>query len=89
MVTRRIYDKTLIINYKEGDRSLYRVEEDIKDDIEDRNHVVTEGDTLQSISHRYYQSSLAWFLIADKNQLDDIFNLEVGSNLVIPNIRKL
>jgi nucleoid-associated protein YgaU len=89
MVTKELYHNGLVITYPEGDISLERLPQDIKDDIEDKIHTVSESDNLTFISNKYYKQSNLWHIIAEKNNLDDIFNLVIGSNLVIPNKKKL
>lgn len=84
-----LYHNPLIITYKEGDESLYRAIMDIDDDVNDKTYTVRQDDTLLSIAHRFYKNSKGWYIIADKNNIDDIFNLEVGSRLIIPNHTKL
>lgn len=89
MEARNLYDESILISYNEGDTSLEPVEKIIKDDINDSSHIVKDGDTLQSISHKFYKDSRKWWLIARKNQLDDVFNLIIGSELIIPNNKRL
>lgn len=78
----------LVINYQDGDQSLVRVPIEFINDIEDKSHIVIEGDTLTSLSHFYLGSSRNWWKIADRNNLDDIWNLEIGSEIIIPNPNK-
>jgi nucleoid-associated protein YgaU len=87
MVDRLLYDKALVVKYKEGDVSYFRNNEVIQDDINDKLHIVQDNQTLQTISHFYYGSSSYWFLIADKNieSIDNIFELAPGTKLIIPN----
>jgi LysM repeat protein len=51
-----------------------------------RTYVVREGDTLASISRRFYKSSGRWKKIRDanKNLIDDPGKLKPGTTLVIP-----
>jgi LysM repeat protein len=51
-----------------------------------RTYVVREGDTLASISRRFYKSSRRWKKIRDanKNLIDDPGKLKPGTTLVIP-----
>ena len=81
-----LYDRGYQVNYSEGDRSLNRDFVLYKISVSDRFHVILEGDTLYSIARTYYGFSSLWFLIADANDdVDDIFQLTVGSSIVIPN----
>lgn len=49
-----------------------------------RIHVVTEGETLPLIAYDAYNDVLAWRLIADANNLDDVANLKIGTRLQLP-----
>lgn len=54
-------------------------------------HKVRQGDTLLIIADKYYGDSKYWWVIADindtdKNPLIDIFDLELGRELLIPKI---
>jgi LysM repeat protein len=51
-----------------------------------RSYVVQSGDTLASISRRFYRSSARWKEILDANRkrIDDPEKLRVGQSLVIP-----
>ena len=84
---RILYDKALVVKYKEGDVSYFRNNEIIPDDLGDKVHTVSDNETLQRISHRYYGESSYWFLIADKNLevIENPFQLIPGTKLVIPN----
>jgi LysM repeat protein len=52
----------------------------------DRNYVVQSGDTLFSISRKFYKSPKRWkeILNANKNNIHDPKKLTVGQTLVIP-----
>jgi hypothetical protein len=49
-------------------------------------YVVKEGDTLASISRRFYKTSKRWkeILDANKKKIDDPENLKAGESLTIP-----
>ena len=51
-----------------------------------RNYVVRDGDTLASISRRYYKTSGKWqkILNANRSVIDDPAKLKAGQTLVIP-----
>lgn len=51
-----------------------------------RTYVIKSGDTLASISRRFYKSSARWkdILDANRNTIDDPEKLKVGESLVIP-----
>lgn len=56
------------------------------DDIE---HTVKNGDRLDRLAYYYYGSHKYWWIIADYNELDNIFELEIDSKLVMPSLRTL
>lgn len=47
---------------------------------------VVEGDTLWSISEKYYNSGFDWQKIAEANSITDPINLEKGTKLTIPGL---
>jgi hypothetical protein len=51
-----------------------------------RTYVVKSGDTLASISRKFYKSSARWKKIRDANadKIDDPQNLKIGETLTIP-----
>ena len=51
-----------------------------------RNYVVKKGDTLASISRKFYKTSGRWKRIRDANagKIDDPENLKIGETLTIP-----
>lgn len=51
------------------------------------NHVVAEGDTLQSIAMQVWGDDALWYLIADANGLTAADVLVVGDSLKIPNVQ--
>lgn len=51
------------------------------------NHVVAEGDTLQSIAMQVWGDDALWYLIADANGLSAADLLVVGDSLKIPNVQ--
>ncbi|MDE1465442.1 LysM peptidoglycan-binding domain-containing protein [Spartinivicinus poritis] len=51
-------------------------------------HTVVAGDTLGRIAKQYYGDAMRYPEIAKANQLEDINRLEIGQQLVIPNIEQ-
>lgn len=47
-------------------------------------HTVASGETLATISSKYYGSALLWWRIAEANRIDDPRTLTVGKSLLIP-----
>lgn len=59
---------------------------------EQKTHTVTSGETLSGIAGKYYQDTNLWPLIAAANNyktLDQIHNLQIGKQLIIPPKRNL
>lgn len=83
-----LYDDGYILTYKEGDKSLQRDKLVYKEDIEDEMHTIIEGDTLTRIAYRYYKDPLKWYIIADINEIENPFYLEIGEEIIIPNLNK-
>jgi len=91
MITEGLYDRGYLIEFEEGDISLQRTFLYYPKSVYDKYHVVTEGDTLLTIAQKYYNNQASWFVIADVNSelIDDIFELVVGTSLVIPDLNIL
>jgi hypothetical protein len=49
-----------------------------------RSHVVSDGDSLQSIAFRFYRDPTRWREIATENDIDDPVRLRPGTRLQIP-----
>lgn len=47
-------------------------------------HIVGRNETLDTIALKYYGRPLYWWIIADYNDILDVFNLKEGTNLKIP-----
>ena len=79
------YDNTRVyqLDYLEDDYSLER-SEDIDFTSSGIQHTVVEGETLQSISNKYYGNSSRWADIADYNGIINPFDLDIGDVLIIP-----
>ncbi len=52
-------------------------------------YTVAEGDTLWSISEKYYKSGYNWVDIAKENNLANADFLEAGQKLTIPNVKPI
>jgi nucleoid-associated protein YgaU len=86
-----LYEKGYIVSYQEGDVSLQRTPINFLGSVDEKYHVVSEGDTLLSIAQSRYDDQFLWYIIADANpiQVPDIFDLVVGTILLIPNKQTL
>lgn len=87
-MAKNLYSAGYVVNYPEGDISLERVKIIHIEDIDDKAYTIREGDTLSYISFKFYGNPLYWYLIADVNEIDNPFDLEIGLNLIIPNINR-
>lgn len=47
-------------------------------------HVWTATDTISLLAHRYYDDWRLWRLIAERNELRDVRQIEPGTELIIP-----
>ena len=83
-----LYDKGYIVNYNEGDSSLHRTPLGYLVSVNDIFHTIRDGESLLSISRKYYNTQKLWYVIADVNMglIEDIFQLPVGTDIVIPNL---
>jgi len=91
MVNNNLYDDGFIVTYAEGDASLERIPLEIVHDLEDESHTVKEDEALTDIAQEHYKDSRKWYAIADANidVLEDVFNLQPGQELIIPNANKI
>ena len=79
------YTDSYRIIYEEGDESLERRPINHREDIDDIIYQIREGDKLTSIAFKFYNNPLLWYIIADVNNIINPFELEIGSNIIIPN----
>ena len=87
MIIKNLYDRGYIVSYEEGDQSLHRGLIQYMASVDDIYHTIGTNDTLHIIARKYYKSSALWFIIADVNaEIEDIFNLPIGSSILVPNI---
>lgn len=54
------------------------------EDSELRIHVWTATDTISSLAHRYYGDWRQWRIIAERNNISDVRQIETGTELIIP-----
>lgn len=82
----KLYELGYLVQYKEGDISLHRTSIPFIATVEDKYHVVKDGDTLLSIAQEYYDDCQLWYILADANPIvvTDIFELTVNTTLLIP-----
>lgn len=78
-----------ITTFEDGTQSLDRPRLVHVPAIKDKLHIITSFDDLQSISFKRYGDSKFWWILRDVNNLDDIFTLEVGKSLIIPDLNKI
>lgn len=90
-VTDNLYYDSIIVDYEEGDRSLERFPLVQDYDLYDKTYTIKQGDTLLQLADYFYNTSRAWWLIADNNQdvITNIFELEIGKQIIIPNYKKI
>lgn len=54
-----------------------------------RAHVLTQGDNLQQLAFRTYQTPTSWRAIAEVNGIDDPLRVPVGAMIYLPNVDEL
>jgi len=86
MADRKMYDRSLVVNYPQGDSSLEILPEVYIPSHLDKTHVVVSGDTLARIAEDYYGSPEPWFIIMQANEIIKPWELTPGTTLIIPNI---
>lgn len=77
-------DDCFVLNYPDGEYSLERFDKTSELRASDVTHIVLEGETMQSIAHKYYKDSGRWGDILTFNNFIDPFEVEPGTVLVIP-----
>jgi len=76
-----------IVEFPEGDSILQRKELIYEPSAsKDITHVTTEGDTIYGLAYKYYGDDKWWHVIADANQLYNPFDLQLGLELLIPDL---
>lgn len=49
-----------------------------------RVHVWVMTDTITGLAHKFYGDLLLWHVIADRNEIVDVRQIEPGTELIIP-----
>lgn len=82
------YSVGSIFQFPEGDVLLDRVPLTYVPSSTDRYYTVEQGESLWSIAGRadVFGQSKYWWIIADVNDIDNGFNLGVGTTLIIPTL---
>ena len=72
---------------KEDNKYIYGTTSQLKKSISYVAHIVKNYDTLDSLSLYYYHSPLYFWVIADFNDIQDVFaELKVGTTIKIPTL---
>jgi len=82
--------KGTIITFDDGLKILIRAKTILTERTLYKNHIVKEGETLESIAFKEYKAGGYWLMLMDINT--DIFNpfeLEVGSNVILPRLNSV
>jgi nucleoid-associated protein YgaU len=81
-----LYDRSpIIIEFKDRTQTLESVELYAPYEYDGYvRYYVKEGETLMTIANKFYNNPHMWYTIAEVNEIDDIFNLEIGLELQIP-----
>jgi PKD repeat protein len=83
------YSTGFVINYGDSLSSMNRKKIRYKADRKDQWHVVTIDNTIWDISMQYYKDSKWYWVIMDVNNLENCFELPVGTTILIPDLIKL
>lgn len=79
------YANSYILTHpEEQEAGLIRVPYKYRPHINDKFHIIKEGERLDTIAYLYYGDSKKWFIIADSNDIINPFLLEPGESLLIP-----
>ena len=81
-----LYSSGYQVEFKEGDTALHRDRVQLRNNSNSKQHVIVDGEDLHSIAFKYYGSDHQWFIIADINNVQNPWELEVGAILLIPNL---
>lgn len=78
---------SLVFNYVSGKRQAEEKAAEVKKQEQltpPTTHTVTDGETLWSISEKFYQTGYNWVDLAKSNNLIDADHIEVGQTLTVP-----
>jgi hypothetical protein len=54
--------------------------------VNDRIHVILQGERIWQISFDYYKSANWWWVISDVNNIENVLDLPVGTEILIPDL---
>ncbi len=74
----------LVVNYLRDNKGFLPESGVSVDQTESTNHTVVEGETLWSISEKYYGNGYKWTEIAEVNSLQSPNEIEAGQTLDLP-----
>lgn len=83
------YAKGVIIKYKDDTLALFRGKLIYVESPQDKYHIISDNERLDTIAYLYYQNSKLWWVLADTNKIFDPLLLTVGQTILIPNIPSL
>lgn len=91
-----LYSNGKIIEFKSGDKLLLRNKLKYELGTDDIYHLVKDGDRLDLLAYRYYDSNVEdaskyWWILADVNEIMNPLDLSelVGTEILIPNISRV
>lgn len=91
-----LYGNADFLQFPDGEQLVVRKPIEWRGELTDRYHTLLEGETLDWVAWKYYQTRAGdnagelWWIIADVNKIANPFDLEdfVGTELLIPNYDK-
>ena len=80
-----LYANGIIVEYSDGTAVLERELKVLPRNALDEPYTIKQGDTLTNLAGAKLGNSKLWHVIADNNpQIEDIFNLQIGLDIIIP-----
>lgn len=75
-----------ILTFTEGEDTLNRPQLKHVKSPKDILHTVTDWDNLWNLSYDYYGTSKYYWVIQDINEIENAFELDSGTNIIIPDL---
>jgi nucleoid-associated protein YgaU len=76
---------TLVI-LSDGEIALDRAVPNIPGTVYDKLYVIKDNDELSQLAFSFYGDSKLWWILADRNNIMNPFELTVGTALIVPDL---
>lgn len=80
------YHFGVISIFLDGEQSLDREKLVIPSSPLDKFYIIRSNDEMTTIAYKFYGDSKYWWIIADRNDIENPFILEEGKTLIIPDL---